>query len=65
MQEERGLVPWWNWEPNEFGRVARLRLWVRQQAEDGELEEETGLSPPSEGDDRVVSEDDVKSNEEK
>ncbi len=31
MQEERGIVPWWTWEPAEFHRVDRIRSWLKWQ----------------------------------
>ena len=31
MQRERFKLPWWNWEPDEFAQIERLRCWLKQQ----------------------------------
>lgn len=59
MQEERGRLPWWNWEPREFHKVDRIRSWLKIQGaapEDAYPEEE---SVPEEGteDDRTAPSD--------
>ncbi len=31
MQLDRGKLPWWNWEPDEFTQVEEIHTWLRQQ----------------------------------
>jgi len=53
MQEERGTVAWWNWEPREFHRVDRIRSWLKLHGaspEDAYPEEEPSSDEDSETD---------------
>lgn len=36
MQEERGSLLWWNWEPDEFDMVEAIRKWLKGREQDSE-----------------------------
>ncbi|MBT3377744.1 MAG: serine/threonine protein kinase [Lentisphaerae bacterium] len=36
MQEERGTLSWWNWEPDEFAMVESINEWLKSREQDSE-----------------------------
>jgi len=34
MQEERGSLSWWNWEPDEFEMVEGIRDWLKKREQE-------------------------------